>query len=248
MYKKRQLLHPLLIALTQFPAVLITGPRQSGKTTFLIKELGKQYQYISFDDPLSRDFAIQDPNGFLDQFKSNPAILDEIQYVPEILPYLKIRIDNNRDRFGQWVLTGSQQFALMKNVSESLAGRIALLELLPFSQLERKHAPDALDSFIWAGGYPEPSLQTEKRDLWMSSYIQTYIERDVRLLHNLQDLRTFEVFVTLCASTHGQLFNKASLARNIGISEPTVKTWGGLLSASLSVTFYNLTSTITKND
>ena len=232
MYRKRQLLTSLSVALTQFPAVLITGPRQSGKTTFLMNELSSEFEYVSFDDPLSRDFAIQDPNGFLEQFEDAPVILDEIQYVPDILPYLKIRIDRNRRRFGQWVLTGSQQFALMQNVSESLAGRIALLELLPFSQLELKHAPRELETFIWVGGYPEPALEPEKRDLWMSSYIQTYLERDVRLLHNVQDLRAFELFVALCAARHGQVFNKANLARESGVSEPTVKSWGGLLGAS----------------
>ena len=232
MYRKRQLLASLSTALTQFPAVLITGPRQSGKTTFLMNELGSEFQYVSLDDPLSRDFAIQDPNGFLAQFEDAPVILDEIQYVPDILPYLKIRIDKNRRQFGQWVLTGSQQFALMQNVSESLAGRIALLELLPFSQLELKHAARELESFIWVGGYPEPALAPEKRNLWMSSYIQTYLERDVRLLHNVQDLRTFETFVALCAARHGQVFNKANLARESGVSEPTVKSWGGLLGDS----------------
>lgn len=232
MYKKRQLFPALTAALASFPAVLVTGPRQSGKTTFLTRELGARYQYVSFDDPLTRDFAAADPNGFLDQFQNKPVILDEIQYVPHLLPYIKLRVDKDRKRSGQWVLTGSQQFALMQNVSESLAGRIALLELLPFNQLELKHAHDDLEDFIWTGGYPEPALEPGKRGLWMSSYIQTYLERDVRSLHNVQDLRAFETFTALCAARHAQIFNKAELARQCGVSEPTVKTWSGLLCAS----------------
>jgi predicted AAA+ superfamily ATPase len=133
MYIPRLLYHPLVKALQHFPAVLITGPRQSGKTTFLLQEGGPGYSYVSFDDPLERNFAVSDPNGFFDRFGDQPVIVDEIQYVPEIIQYLKIRIDGNREQYGRWILTGSQQFQLMKNVSELLAGRIAILELLPFN-------------------------------------------------------------------------------------------------------------------
>ena len=136
MYVKRLLSSTLKDALKQFPAVFITGPRQAGKTTFLLHEAGKGFDYVSFDDPIERSFAAADPNGFLDRFGDRPVILDEVQYIPEILPYLKIRIDRNRNKNGRWILTGSQQFHLMKNISESLAGRIAILELLPFSLLE----------------------------------------------------------------------------------------------------------------
>ena len=122
MYIPRLLYHSLAKALQHFPAVLITGPRQSGKTTFLLQEGGPGYSYVSFDDPLERNFAVSDPNGFLDRFGNQPVIVDEIQYVPDILPYLKMRIDQDRERYGRFLLTGSQQFQLMKNVSESLAG------------------------------------------------------------------------------------------------------------------------------
>jgi predicted AAA+ superfamily ATPase len=237
MYIQRQLLQPLQAALKQFPAVLVTGPRQSGKTTFLQEEFGDQYAYLTFDDPLTREFATTDPNGFLAQATPRPLILDEIQYVPELLPYLKMRIDKARRVAGQWLLTGSQQFALMKNVSESLAGRIALLELLPLSLMEQPRVNMLLEEWLWSGGYPEPALYPDHRDLWMSSYIQTYIERDIRLLQNVQDLRTFEMFLALCAGSHGQIFNKARLARTCGISEPTLKTWGSLLEASYIVFF-----------
>ena len=233
MYVGRFLSQSLSEAVTHFPAVLITGPRQAGKTTFLLHEAGRAADYVSFDDPLERNFAVTDPHGFLDRFKDRPVILDEIQYVPEILPYLKIRIDKERKKNGKWLLTGSQQFHLMKNITESLAGRIAILELLPFSILENKREKTAaLDSVLWNGGYPEPSLVPEKRDLWVRSYIQTYIERDVRQLQNLKDLRTFELFLGLAASCHGQIFNTAALSREAGVSLPTIKAWAGVLEAS----------------
>ena len=232
MYILRFLSPMLEEALKQFPAVLITGPRQAGKTTFLLQEFSKK-NYVSFDDPLERNFALSDPNGFLDRFGDQSVILDEIQYVPEILPYLKIRIDRDRKKFGKWLLTGSQQFQLMKNISESLAGRIAVLDLYPFSLLEnRPKGPQDLESAVWNGGYPEPSLYPEKRALWIRSYIQTYIERDVRQLQNVKDLRTFELFLGLCAANHSQIFNTAKFSRDCGVSLPTIKAWAGVLEAS----------------
>lgn len=237
MYIQRHLLNRLQFALGQFPAVLVTGPRQSGKTTFLVQEFGQQFEYVTFDDPLTREFARRDPNGFLDQAGGHPLILDEIQYAPELLPYLKMRIDRERQRTGRWLLTGSQQFALMKNVSESLAGRIALLELLPFSVAEYAAEDHSLATQLWLGGYPELALYPAKRDLWLSSYLQTYVERDVRLLQNVQDLRRFETLLSLCASRHSQMFNKAALARDCGLSEPTVRIWSDVLAASYIVHF-----------
>lgn len=233
MYIPRLLGSTLKQAVEQFPAVLVTGPRQSGKTTFLLEERAQSTAYICFDDPLERGFALEDPNGFLDRFKDRPVILDEIQYVPEILPYLKMRIDRNRDETGKWLLTGSQRFQLMKNVSESLAGRIAILELLPFNLLETGVERIAdLESLIWVGQYPEPTLHQGRRELWMSSYIQTYIERDVRQLQNVKDLRTFETFLQLGAAVHGQTFNTATLSRKCGVTLPTIKAWASVLEAS----------------
>ncbi len=231
MYIPRSLSPVLHHAVRQFPAILVTGPRQSGKTTFLRHEIKRDVDYISFDDPLERNFALQDPNGFLDRFKNDHVILDEIQYVPEILPYLKIRIDRRRKQRGKWLLTGSQQFAMMHNVSESLAGRIAILEILPFNFLETKKNV-RLESAVWNGFYPEPSLDFAKRDLWIRSYIQTYIERDVRLLLNVKDLRSFETFLALFAARHGQTLNTAAISRDAGISLPTVKSWVSILEAS----------------
>ena len=233
MYVPRLLKSTFVEVLKQFPAVLLTGPRQAGKTTFLSHEVGKTAAYASLDDPLERSFALSDPNGFLDRFGEKSVILDEIQYVPEIFPYLKIRIDRDRKRNGKWILTGSQQFQLMKNVSESLAGRIAILELLPFNLLENGSKRSlGLESVIENGGYPEPSLFPEKRERWVRAYIQTYLERDVRQLQNVKDLRTFELFMSLAAASHGQLFNSANISRQCGVSLPTIRAWGGVLEAS----------------
>lgn len=236
MYLDRELFPALERALGHFPAVLITGPRQSGKTTFLRHQLKDGGHYVTFDDPLSRDYARDDPNGFLDGLGDGRVVLDEIQYAPELFPYLKIRIDADRRRYGRFVMTGSQQFALMANISESLAGRIAILELLPFSVRESDAAAEReLADILWQGTYPEPALEPAKRDLWLSSYVQTYVERDVRQLHNIQSLRTFETFLALAAARHGQALVFARLASTLGISQPTAKTWISVLEAGYLV-------------
>ncbi len=232
MYRTRLLSRTFLSALEQFPAVMVTGPRQAGKTTFLLHERSKGCAYASFDDPLERSFATSDPNGFLDRFEEGPVILDEVQYVPEILPYLKMRIDQDRNRNGKWILTGSQQFHLMSGVTESLAGRVAILELLPFSLPESGTREGGLSGVTLDGGYPEVVFHPEKRDLWLRSYVQTYIERDVRSLRNITDIRSFELFLGLLASRHAQEFNGNELARNVGHSLPTIKSWTGVLEAS----------------
>lgn len=230
MYVPRELKKAFNNCVKQFPAVLITGPRQSGKTTFLQHEM-KGVVYVTFDDPLNRDFALQDPNGFLDKFKGKRVILDEIQYVPEILQYIKIRIDKQR-KPGIWIMTGSQQFHLMKDVSETLAGRIAVIELAPFSLKEAKADKKSIEHIIWTGLFPEPSCYPQKRDLWLKSYIQTYIERDVRQIENIRNFRSFEMFLNLSAAFHTQEFHPADLARDCGVSQPTIKSWSKILEAS----------------
>jgi hypothetical protein len=158
------------------------------------------------------------------------VILDEIQYVPGLLPHLKLRIDNEPDRPGHWVLTGSQQFGLMRDISESLAGRVAILELPPFSHAE--YPQPGLEATLWNGGYPIPALYPERRDLWLRSYVATYLERDVRQVKAISDLRAFGQFLALAAARHGQTFHAADLSRELGISQPTVKSWAGVLEAS----------------
>jgi hypothetical protein len=232
MYLGRALSPTLRRAVQQFPAVLVTGPRQSGKTTFLRHEYPRA-SYVSFDDPVQREFARSDPLGFLDRHAGSPCILDEIQYVPGILSYLKMRIDNERSAKGRWLLTGSQQFQLMRNVSESLAGRIAILELLPLSlgELASRKLP-ALDSLVRTGLYPEPALAPRVASLWSRGYVSTYVERDVRQLQGVRDLPVFETFMGLMAAFHGQTFTAAEIARRAGVSLPTVKAWAGVLQAS----------------
>lgn len=230
MYQQRALAPILRQAFLGFPAILLTGPRQSGKTTFLRHEAGEQSDYVSFDDSLERDFAAVDPAGFLDRFADRPVILDEIQYVPGLLSHLKMRIDREPGRFGKWLLTGSQQFALMRAVSESLAGRVAILELPPFSQSE--YARPDLENVLWNGGYPIPAMHPDRRDLWLRGYVSTYIERDVRQIRNIPDLAAFNQFLSLVAARHGQEFHPADVSRELGITQPTVKSWGGVLEAS----------------
>ena len=231
MYVPRKLKDVFHQSSTLFPAVLITGPRQSGKTTFVQNEL-PDVAYETFDDPLNRDFARQDPVGFLNKHGARSVILDEIQYVPEILSYIKMRIDGNR-KPGKWIMTGSQQFHLMKNVSETLAGRIAILELPPFSiaEVESDHSTH-LSSVLWNGLFPEPFLYPAKRDLWIKSYLQTYLERDVRQLENIRDVRAFEIFVQMSAAHHAQEFHPATLARDCGVTQPTIQSWAKVLETS----------------
>ncbi|MFZ5761709.1 MAG: ATP-binding protein [Thermodesulfobacteriota bacterium] len=237
MYVARSIRPVFEKALKQFPAVLVTGPRQSGKTTFA-RHAAAKAAYLSLDDPLERAFASEDPNGFLDRFKNQPLVLDEIQYAPELLPYLKLRIDQARKRHGRFILTGSQQFQLMRNVSESLAGRIAILELLPFRRPEYSGSDKKnLATTLWQSNYPEPALFPEKRELWATSYLQTYIERDVRQLLDIGNLRLFETFLALAAARHGQEWNMADLSRQCGVSQPTVKSWASVLEASYLACF-----------
>ncbi len=234
MYIKRAMSSVLLKACREFPAVLVTGPRQSGKTTLLREELGPLgYAFASFDDPVVREFAQADPNGFLDSFGDKALVLDEIQYAPALFSYLKVRIDADRGRSGRFVLTGSQQFQMMKNVSDSLAGRVAVLELLPFAleELGDRIAPSAAEQ-IWRGGYPPVVLNPEARGLWLRSYLSTYLERDVRQLQSIRDLAQFQSFLTLCAATHGQELNLTRLGRECGISQPGARQWLGVLTAS----------------
>lgn len=252
MYLKRHLSKALQQALHQFPAVLVTGPRQAGKTTLLQHETGGAFMYVSFDDPVERSFAINDPAGFLDRFDEQPLILDEVQYVPDLLPSLKLRIDRDRRRNGRWLLSGSQQFHLMRNIGESLAGRIAILDQLPFSIAEFSGQVKApLEQIFWSGCYPEPALYPEKIELWLRSYVQTYLERDVRQLQNVRDLHAFEQFVALACARHAQEFNSAAFSREVGVTLPTAKSWAGLLEASyllylLPPFFNNLGKRITK--
>jgi uncharacterized protein len=207
-----------------FGAVVLTGPRRSGKT-WLLRHLYPRAQYFLFEDPdvVSRFRA--DPQGFLDGVKP-PAILDEIQNAPEVFNYVRSRVDAAPSKKGQWLLTGSQESALMQNVTESMAGRAAILQLLPLSFAES----DKVD--LLTGGYPEVLARPRDAALWFASYVQTYLERDVRALGAVQDLPTFRRFMALAATRHATVVNMTDLAAPLGVSVPTVGRWLDILEAT----------------
>jgi len=229
-YVKRNLESTLLKHLKIFPAVGITGPRQSGKSTMLLNMFKDKYEYVSFDDFNYIEFFHKDPEGFVNRYNKN-VIFDEIQYVPEIFNYLKVLIDKKREKRGRLIITGSSQFSFMQKVTESLAGRIGLLTLLPFQYSE---LPDSYKSIsMYLGSYPELSfLKYKNTELWYSSYISTYIEKDVRNLSNIGDIRDFLSFTKLLASRVSQILNLSELSREIGIAVSTAKRWISILEAS----------------
>lgn len=223
-YLPRQLETALIRARRAFPAVVLTGPRRVGKTSLLRHLLpGADYRLLEDPDVLARVRA--DPRAFLDDLKS-PVILDEIQNAPELLSYVRTRIDAAPRKTGQWFLTGSQESALMQGVTESLAGRAAILHLLPMSVEESPKVDLCL------GGFPEVIARPSARDLWFSSYLQTYLERDVRAVTQVRDLATFRRFMGLVASRHGQILNKADLAAPLGVSVPTIAQWLSVLETT----------------
>ncbi len=242
---------PIRRALRTFPAALVTGARQTGKTTLLREEFGATHRYVSLERPDVRDVARDDPAGFLADAGPR-VILDEIQYAPELLHYIKEAIDANRQP-GRWLLTGSPDFTLMRGVSQTLAGRVAVLHLDPLSVAETARArrapaltrliagramrtiapPPDLGDWLHRGGYPEPRLNRRvDRDLWMQSYVQTYLERDLRNLEQVSDLETFRAFFALTCASTGQVLNLARLGRDAGVTGPTAKRWLNLLVAS----------------
>jgi uncharacterized protein len=221
-------------ALRDFPVVVITGARQTGKSTML-KNILPEYRYITLDDPIQRQFIKEDP-GTVFGISDKPVIIDEIQYAPEILSYIKIFVDSNRDKKGHIVLTGSQHFNLRANITESLAGRAAILTLPPFSVTEYSSKnisqPKYCYSVLLRGFYPEPLLHGTDISLFYSSYLQTYLERDVRQITDVSNLNAFQTFITLLASRSGSIVNLNELARECGIAFNTAKKWLTIILAS----------------
>lgn len=229
---KRQAEDTIKELLKGFPIVTITGPRQSGKTT-LAKSIFHHKPYVTLEDPDLRRIAKDDPRSFMDRFPDG-AVIDEVQRCPDIFSYLQGRVDAD-GRMGLFVLTGSQQFGLMSGISQSLAGRSAFLELLPFSAAELTAAgrlPVSLESMLYTGGYPPLYDRDVTTRAWFSAYVAAYIERDVRQVLKIQDLENFQRFVRLCAGRSGQLLNLSSLATDCGITHNTAKAWVSVLEAS----------------
>lgn len=262
MYVNRRIESILTKSLESFPVVAVTGPRQTGKSTLIRTHFEREYKYITFDDPLIRERALDDPKFFIDNLPGK-VILDEIQHVPQLLSYIKIKVDENRNKKGRYILTGSQQFTMMKEVSETLAGRIALLTLLPFSfpeisegnpPVKEFNSTEAFFRFATLNGlYPEPGLN-EKMEvkLWYGSYLQTYLERDIRSIYNLGNLRDFTRFLRLLASNCSQVMNLSAYSRNLGVSSNTIRNWLSILEASqiiyiLNPYYKNLGKRITKS-
>lgn len=274
-YIKRALEKVLLNAISQFPAVVLTGPRQSGKTTLLRRLCRDTATYVSLETPDVRAAAVEDPRGFL-QLYPPPVIFDEVQYAADLLPYIKERIDEDRHRAGQYFLTGSQNLLLLEKVTESLAGRAAILKLLPISRREEEGLLER--PFPWAlktplsklsseseradtgnfwdralrGQYPELVANTGRDiQLWHGSYIQTYLERDVRSLRQIGDLTIFQSFLRMLAARSGQLLNLAGMGRDLGVALNTVKKWVSVLEATHQICvlrpyFVNVNKTLVK--
>lgn len=216
----------------QFPVVAILGPRQSGKTT-LAQQCFPDYTHLSLENPNTREFASQDPQGFLRTYPDG-VIFDEIQHVPQLFSYIQTLVDTTQLP-GQFILTGSQNFQLNAQISQSLAGRVAILTLLPFSISELKKEdllPSSYETLLFSGGYPRIHAQKIAPSDWYPNYIHTYIERDVRQLKNVTDLARFQRFVKLCAGRIGQIINWSDLGRDCGINYHTAQSWISLLEAS----------------
>ncbi|OGA72702.1 MAG: hypothetical protein A3F77_04285 [Betaproteobacteria bacterium RIFCSPLOWO2_12_FULL_67_28] len=223
-YLHRALEPTVAAAARAFPAVVLTGPRRAGKTS-LLRHLRPKADYHQFEDPDVVARFRNDPQGFLDAVRL-PAILDEIQNVPEVFNYVRSRIDRAPRRTGQWFLTGSQEAGLMRNITESMAGRAAVLQLLPFS------ARESAKVVLLRGGYPEVLARPRAAALWFSSYLQTYLERDVRGITAVQDLAVFRRFLALVATRHGQILNKSDLAAPLGMSVPSIGRWLDILETT----------------
>lgn len=232
---KRKISKELKLLLREYPVVTVLGPRQAGKTT-LVKNFTKGYEYSNLEDPSVREFAKSDPKAYLSQFK-NKVILDEIQRVPELLSYIQIIVDEEKIN-GRFILTGSHQLQLQEAVSQSLAGRTAILNLLPLSISELSSESIEFDSFedyCFNGFLPRVYDQSIRPSVAYANYYQTYVERDVKLLINLKDLFVFEKFLKLLAGRTGQLIDYASLSSDVGVDAKTIKNWLSILEASFIV-------------
>jgi uncharacterized protein len=225
---ERQLSTKIINLAQSFQVITLTGPRQSGKTT-LVRSVFSSLPYVSLEDPDVRNFALTDPRGFLGNFPSG-AVLDEVQNTPELFSYIQRIVDENRSI--RFILTGSANFLLLEKVSQTLAGRTAVLQLLPFSMSELGNREVPYETLIFNGLYPRIYDRNLSPTDFYPSYIQTYVERDIRLIKNIEDTNVFIRFVRLCAGRIGQLLNLTGLANDAGISVNTAKAWISVLESS----------------
>lgn len=229
MYLKRVAETTLQRFLSSFPVPGVTGPRQSGKSTMLQHALA-DYRYVSFDNIANRDYFESDPQGFISHY-DNRVIFDEVQFVPKLFNYVKVAVDKDRHTYGKFVLTGSSQFSYFKNISESLAGRIGLMSLLPLQYVEMPKA--LLAESIYQGAYPELVIRDYREsELWYAAYLETYLNKDVRVLSNIGDMRDFSRFIRLLAAQATQILELSYYAKDLGVSVPTIKRWLSILEAS----------------
>ena len=253
MYINRTLENRILTANKQFRVLIVTGPRQVGKTTLLKHLAEKERKYVTLDDPMDREMAVSEPAMFLERHKP-PVIIDEIQYAPNLLPYIKMHVDEHQNKGDYW-LTGSQKFHLMKNISESLAGRIAVIEMYGLSQseiegvesepfvcdhtvMDKRHQmrkPQTLADMykkIFIGSMPEAQSGVFNRKEFYSGYVNAYLERDIRFLTQVADELDFFRFMIACAARTSEMVNFTDLAKDVGISSPTAKQWLSVMVSS----------------
>ncbi|MEZ4851134.1 MAG: ATP-binding protein [Bacteroidia bacterium] len=252
MYIPRHITNSLQTLKDKYPVIALTGPRQSGKTT-LIRKTFPNHTYVSLENPDLRERAITDPNSFLGTY-SGDVIFDEVQRVPQLFSYLQTVVDLNQ-KMGEYILSGSQNFLLLESITQSLAGRVALLKLMPLSFQEME--AEGLMKSTWEettfqGFYPAIFDRELEPTIFYPNYLETYLERDVRTLTTVKDLRLFQIFLKRCAANVGQVLNLSSLASEVGITSPTAKSWLSLLESSyivftLSPYFRNFNKRIIKS-
>lgn len=234
---KRDIENKIRFLAEKFPVITLTGTRQCGKST-LLRHSFPDYRYVSLEDADIRQIALEDPRGFLTQYDEK-TIIDEAQYAPKLFSYIQTKVDL-AEKTGMYILSGSHNFLLMENISQSLAGRTAVLKLTPFSAHELSEAeklPKKLNQWLFTGGFPRIYDKDIHPSDFFPSYIQTYIERDVRTIKNITDISTFIRFLKLCAARIGQLLNISSLANECGISTPTAQSWLSVLETSYVIYF-----------
>jgi uncharacterized protein len=256
-YIKRELEKTIIETAQSFSVVALTGPRQCGKSTTLKRIFSDKYRYFTLDDPVIRASAIKDPKAFIESIEDY-CIIDEAQYSPELFSCVKMAVDNNRSKKGMFILSGSQQFLLMKSITESLAGRVGILNMLPFSMDEMHRAGTEAGAACYyaacaRGSYPEPFIERKtKIQRWYESYVQSYVQRDVRSLYNVGKLKEFRAFIKILAAQAGQILNLSRISAAIGVAVNTLKSWISILEAGgivyiLNPYFVNITKRLVKN-